>query len=147
MTIEPLPLELSGHFTHKFVLTHVDLTETTANTAQTIAILTVAAGQSVTDAAMILNTAFEDASDTALNSTTLIVGDDGDDNRFIASTELNENGTEVDYQHGVAANMGHMYTAANTVDAIFGSMSGKSLSNIDTGQVTILLKVVDCTKI
>lgn len=146
MNVYPLQLEQSGHFTHKIVLTSDDLTETTANTAQTIAILTVDAGDIVSDCAVILNDGFEDASDNALNSTTLIVGDDGSTNRYLTSTELNENGSEVDYKAGTQT-AGYAYLAANTVDAIFGSMTDKSLSNVDVGEVTILLKVVKAASI
>lgn len=127
-------------FTHRIRVTHEDLTEATANTAQTIAIHTVAARDYVSDAAFNLVTAFKDASDAALNTTTIIVGDDGNDDRYIVSTELNENGTEI-VAFGAASTARYAYTAANTVDAIFGSMADKSLSNIDTGEIDIFLKV------
>lgn len=127
-------------FTHKIVLTHEDLTTATANTAQTIALLSVEAGDVVTHAASKLVTAFSDASDSAFNTTTLIVGDDGSTNRFLSSTELNENGTEVYYKAGTNT-AGFAYTAANTVDAVIGSMAAKSLSDIDAGEVHIFLHV------
>lgn len=146
MTIQPLPLEQSGHFTHKIVLTFEDLTETATNTAQTIALLDVAAGDIVTDCAMVMTTDFEDASDSGFNATTLIVGDDGSTNRYLTSTELNVNGTQVNYKAGTQT-AGFMYTAANTIDAVIGSMSGKALNDIDVGSVTILLKVVRAASI
>lgn len=127
-------------FTHRIRVTHADLTETTANTAQTIAILTVAARDYVSDAAFNLVTPFEDASDNAYNTTTIIVGDDGNDDRYIVSTELNVNGTEI-LAFGAASTARYAYVAANTVDAIFGSMADKSLSNIDVGAIDIFLKV------
>ena len=80
-------------FTHRVRITHEDLTETTANTAQTIAIYTVKARDYVQDAAFNLVEKFEDTADNALNTTTLIVGDDGDTARYIASAELNVNGS------------------------------------------------------
>lgn len=127
-------------FTHRINLTHEDLTETTANTAQTIAILTVAARDYVSDAAFNLVTPFEDASDNALNTTTIIVGDDGNDDRYIVSTELNKNGSEI-LAFGAASTARYAYLAANTIDAIFGSMAAKSLSDIDVGEIDIFLKV------
>lgn len=132
---------LSG-FTQRFNLTHADLTESTANTAQTIAILSVLEGFFVYRAAMRLKTAFKDASDAAFNTNTLIVGDDGNDDRYIASAELNENGSEV-LAKEQASTCAYTYLADNTIDAIVGSMSAKSLSNIDTGEVDIFLGVVD----
>lgn len=130
-------------FTDKFVLTHEDLTESTANTAQTIEIYSAPAGSFVRSAGFVLNTAFEDASDNALNTTTLIVGDGGSTARFIPSKELNVNGTEVlAWQTSNATDtVPYAYPSADTIDAIFGSMAAKSLSDIDTGQVSIYLGI------
>jgi hypothetical protein len=128
-------------FTHRIRVTHEDLTQATANTAQTIAIHTVAARDYISDAAFNLVTPFEDASDNAFNTTTLIVGDDGNDDRYIASAELNVNGSEILAAGGVNSTVKYAYVAANTIDAIFGSMAAKSLSDIDVGEVDIFLKV------
>jgi hypothetical protein len=97
MQVYELPNETKAAtgFTHKAIVTHVDLTETTADTDQTIALLSVVAGDVVQKAAFQLVTAFKDASDAAFNDTNVSVGDGGDTDRFIASTEVNENGTEV----------------------------------------------------
>ena len=142
MKVYELPAETKAAtgYTHKVIITHEDLTTATANTAQTIELLSVAAGDVVNTAAVKVVTAFSDASDTAYNTTTLIVGDDGTTNRFVTSQELNVNGTEVLYK--AATNTApHAYTAANTVDAVFGSMAAKSLSDIDAGEVHVFLGV------
>ena len=142
MKVYELPAETKAAtgYTHKVIITHDDLTTATANTAQTIELLSVAAGDVVNTAAVKVVTAFSDASDTAYNTTTLIVGDDGTTNRFVTSQELNVNGTEVLYK--AATNTApHAYTAANTVDAVFGSMAAKSLSDIDAGEVHVFLGV------
>ena len=142
MKVYELPAETKAAtgYTHKVIITHNDLTTATANTAQTIELLSVAAGDVVNTAAVKVVTAFSDASDTAYNTTTLIVGDDGTTNRFVTSQELNVNGTEVLYK--AATNTApHAYTAANTVDAVFGSMAAKSLSDIDAGEVHVFLGV------
>ena len=142
MKVYELPAETKAAtgYTHKVIITHDDLTTATANTAQTIELLSVAAGDVVNTAAVKVVTAFSDASDTAYNTTTLIVGDDGTTNRYVTSQELNVNGTEVLYK--AATNTApHAYTAANTVDAVFGSMAAKSLSDIDAGEVHVFLGV------
>ena len=142
MKVYELPAETKAAtgYTHKVIITHDDLTTATANTAQIIELLSVAAGDVVNTAAVKVVTAFSDASDTAYNTTTLIVGDDGTTNRFVTSQELNVNGTEVLYK--AATNTApHAYTAANTVDAVFGSMAAKSLSDIDAGEVHVFLGV------
>ena len=134
----------AGGYTYHVKITADDLTETTANTAQTIELITVEQGSVVQSVAYNLPVPFEDASDSALNTTTLIVGDDGNDDRFIVSKELNENGSEV--LAWVTANdvndLPYAYLADNTIDAVFGSMAAKSLSNVDTGEIDILINVV-----
>jgi hypothetical protein len=132
----------STGFTHRINITHEDLTETTANTAQTIAIFTVAAGDYVADAAVAVTTKFEDASDNAFNATTVIVGDDGNDDRYIASQEVNANGSFVLYGPAVNSTVKYAYLAANTVDIKFGSMAAKSLSDIDVGELDVFLSVI-----
>jgi hypothetical protein len=121
-------------------LDHTDLTETTANTPQTIALFTKGAGRAYKLVKSVLKTPFKDASDVALNTTTLIVGDSGDTDRLLVSQELNENGTEVLLKEGVAA----LYapTGDTVTNAIFGSMADKSLSDIDTGLVYLYFKLV-----
>lgn len=141
MQIIPLSAEeeRATGFNKKFVITHADLTEATANTAQTIEMTTLQVGEFVKAAGYKLETPFQDASDTDLNNTTISVGDGASDTRFITATQINENGTEVDYLRTAPT---YTYAdATDTVDAKFGSMSGKSLSNIDTGEVHVYLGI------
>lgn len=135
--------QAASGYTKKVVLTHEDLTEATANTAQTIQLFSVPANTVVSSAAFNLITPFEDASDNTYNSTTLIVGDGSNDDRYIPSKELNVNGTEIlSWATSAATNtLPFAYVAADTVDAVFGSMTSMSLSNIDTGEVHIYLGV------
>ena len=151
MLVTPLSSEerLNGGFTHRINITYADLTETAANTAQTIELISLPAGSAVMQAAIRLVTPFEDVSDTGLNTTTLIVGDDGDTDRFIASVELNDNASEVYYKLAPVGTTTspHVYTAANTVDAVFGSMAAKALNDIDAGEINIYLTIADLTKL
>jgi hypothetical protein len=61
MQVYELPNETKAAtgFTHKAIVTHVDLTESTADTDQTIALLSVVAGDVVEKAAFQLVTAVE----------------------------------------------------------------------------------------
>lgn len=136
----PAETKAATGFTHKFIVTHEDLTESTADTDQTIALLSVAAGDVVEKAAIKLVTAFADSDDAALNDTKVQVGDDSDTDEYVAATQVNVNGTEVLF----AANVNTVpfaYTAANTVDLLVESMTGKSLSNIDAGELHVYLSV------
>jgi hypothetical protein len=142
MKVYELPAETKAAtgFTHKAIVTHVDITETTADTDQTIALLSVAAGDVVDKAAYKLVTAFSDASDSALNDTKVQVGDGGDTDRYIAATQVNVNGTEVLFAAN-ANTTSYAYTAADTVDLLVESMSAKSLSDLDAGEIHIYLAV------
>jgi hypothetical protein len=142
----PAETKAATGFTHKSIVTHEDLTEATADTDQTIALLSVVAGDVVEKAAYKLVTAFKDASDAAFNDTKVQVGDGVDTDEYIAATQVNENGTEVLF----AANVNTVpfaYTAADTVDLLVESMTAKSLSNIDAGEIHIYLSVTKLSAI
>ena len=128
----------------KFVITSDDLTETTANTAQAIDLMAVAAGTVVRSAGFYLPTPLQDSSDAAFNSSTLSLGDGGSATALLTAQETNENGTEIVCAN---SNTGKAYAAAATLKATFGSMSAKSLSDIDTGEVWVFVEYEDLTKL
>ena len=117
------------------------LTEATANTAQVLNLFDVRDGHLVEYKGGYLKTPFEDASDAAFNSNTITLGDGGDADRFLVSTQLNVNGTEILYP--LPALGAYAYTATDTVDATIGSMTAKSLSEIDTGVILLGFRVSD----
>lgn len=128
----------------KAVYTHADLTETTANTAQTLKAFDVADRDLVQLVMGILVTPFKDASDAAFNATTVTSGDGDDPDRLLASKELNANGTEVDAFGGTATV--HVFTEDDTVDCTFAAMAAKSLSDLDSGEVHLFYKWVPTAK-
>lgn len=124
--------------THLAIITYADLTETTADTAQNVALFTTPASYcSVELKKSVLVTPFKDASDAAFNTNALIVGDSGDTDRLLASQELNANGTEVLKKIGTGTKM--VYTSATVINANIAAMAAKSLSNVDTGEVHLYL--------
>jgi len=139
VTLLPYETRIATGFTHKVNVTHADLTQTTAATAQVIPLLSVAVGDMVEQVATFVNTYFTDASDTAFNTTAITIGDDGSAARFLASQELNTNGTEVKTKAGTGTL--YSYLAANTVDVTFNAMTAKALSDIDAGDIDIFLAV------
>ena len=142
----PAETKAATGFTHKSVVTHTDLTESTADTDQTIALLSVVAGDVVEKPAFQLVTAFSDASDAAFNDTQVQVGDGNDTDEYIAAKQVNENGTKVLF----AANVNTVpfaYTAADTVDLLVESMTAKSLSDLDAGEIHIYLAVTKLTSL
>jgi hypothetical protein len=134
----PTETKAATGYTHKSVVTHTDLTESTADTDQTIALLSVVAGDVVQKAAYKLVTAFSDASDAAFNDTKVQVGDGTANDEYIAAKQVNLNGTEVLFGAGEST---VVYTAADTVDLLVESMTAKSLSNLDAGEIHIYLAV------
>ena len=129
--------------THKVVITAADVAELSADAA-TLALFTAPVKTRVSLSAMVLNTAF-DASDTAINSLLMEVGDDGDTDRYLASIQLAVDGTEILYRApGLAAN-DYIYITENTVDVLLTAAGGANptLAEINAGQVTLYFKVQD----
>lgn len=142
----PIETKASTGFTHKAIVTHSDLTVTTADADQTLELLSVAAGDVVEKAAIKLVTPFEDLSDTALNDTQVQLGDGGDTDRFVTATQVNDNGTEV-YYKSHANTTAFAYTSADTVDLLVESMAAKSLVDIDAGELHVYLSVTKLSAI
>jgi hypothetical protein len=127
-----------GGANRRIVLTHADLTTAAANTAQTIALFSAAAKERVKLIGFNLVTPFKDASDNAFNNVAIIVGD-SDDDRYLASTQINENGTEILASAGTGTEAA--YATATAINIIFGSMADKSLVDIDVGEIHLFFQV------
>lgn len=139
MEITPLSKQAQATLgaNEEWKITPSDLTETTADTDQTLTVA-VDAGDLISVVCHSLKVPFEDASDAAFNSTLISIGDGGDPDRLMAATQINENGTEVLYGSGTGTS--YAYLVADTVDILIESMAAKSLSNIDTGDLRIYVK-------
>jgi hypothetical protein len=182
-TLTPLTTEARAahQATHLVRITHLDLTEATANTAQTLTLFTAEANKAVRLVKHSLPIPFKDASDAALNDTAIQVGVSGTLARFLASTQINVNGTEVRVLTGPAvpalpaavstadatteatvyalanalkvsinaliaalqAGPGYVHSADTAILLTVGSMSGKSLSNIDVGVLDLYFDIQD----
>jgi hypothetical protein len=144
MIVEPLSVqEMAAHdgANVRVRITHEDLTEATANTAQTLEVYEPAAKHLVKLVKMELKTAFEDQSDAAFNTTAITVGDAGSANRYLTSTELNKNGTEIFGSVGTGTAL--VYTAAGSLNVVFNAMAAKSLVDIDKGELWLYFHIVD----
>ena len=141
----PLPFERQAVIGAGFeiLVTHEDLTETTANTTQKLS-FPIEDKMSVELVRAIVDEKFEDTTDNAFNTTTVICGDDGNTARFLASMELNVNGSEVTFKNGTGTSL--VYTATDTIDLIFASMAAKSLSSLNRGRVRFQFKIIDGRK-
>lgn len=132
---------LGAHF--EVIVDHTDLTQATNATAQTIELFKVAGNfQQVELARMELLEPFEDTADAGNNTTAVEVGDDGDTDRLLTSTQLNRNGTEVYIKPGTGTR--HVFTADNTVDAVFAApAAGKNLAALNKGKLRLLFRLHD----
>jgi len=142
MAIQPSKLGYEAQartgFTHQIVVEHGDFTNSTNTQTFTVS---VPAGMVVGKALHRLVTDF-DSSDATLTSLAYIVGDGGSTNRFLTSTEVCVDATEVDYKAGALSNY-YVYTAADTIDITFTATSGKDISTVNAGKLVILLQMFD----
>jgi hypothetical protein len=129
-------------FNYRFVIDHTDLTTSADNTAQDITLITLPAYSVVKSAATYLKTPFQKTGTAAYDNNVLIVGDAGNDDRFIASQQINVNGTEVLAQ-AQASTTPYAYVAATAVVANFASMAAYDLLELDAGEVHIYLEVAE----
>ena len=141
MTVYELPAETKAAtgYTHKATVDHADLTETTANTAQSITLLSLAAGDVVHSGAYKLVTPFQDSADAAFNTTAVTLNAAG--STLMSATETNVNGTEVFYKAHTATAPLAVNTGTSTVAASFAAMSAKNLAALNAGEVHFYFSV------
>lgn len=137
--LDALGIITSSGATHAAIIAAADLTEATANTAQSIKIATAPAYSVVEVVAVTSKGGLKDASDAAFNTTALEVGTAADSDALLASQELNSNAAaKVLAKTGV----GPVAFASETdIFAKFAAMAAKSLKDIDNGEVYIFLKI------
>jgi hypothetical protein len=138
-------------FTHKFGVLHTDLTALGAVTSGAVVLAPYIAGQAVTAAAFKLVTAFDGGATSAL---ALDVGHNGgttdDPDSLLDNYEVHADATEILYGLGNGAafatlNTGYAPLDAGNYEATF-TATGGNLNALTTGEVTILLKIVDLSK-
>src|SRR4051812_7636136 len=115
-----------GGFTHKIIITEADLTVTATATGQTLTIMTMGAGTLVRGAAMRLVTPFQDSADAASILTTIALGDAGSTTRYLGTTEMNVNGTEILFKAGTDTDFANI-TATDLIATIGATTTGKTL--------------------
>jgi len=126
-------------YTHRIDFSYRGIAAGVANnTAATGNIAALPLATVIYRATLILVTPFEDQSDTAFNDNTVSLGDTGSATRFFSGVQVNKNGTEV---LDSIYNTLYQYAAADTLILTLNSMSGKSISDLDKGQLMILLQV------
>lgn len=88
-----------------------------------------------------LITPFQDTSDTAQNTTGLIIGDAGSTNRHLTTTELNANGSFVTLAYGTGTKF--VPTTNTPVTFTFTPTAGKNVANLKAGKLLAFFKLRD----
>lgn len=123
-------------------ITHADLTEATANTAQVLTPFSILADKQGVECVQVeTKEAFEDAADAANNDTQLTIGDAGSANRLLTATQLNKNGTEIYLKAGTGTTF--VPTADTPVTFTFASMAAKNLAALTKGRLIAYFRIRD----
>lgn len=123
-----------------------DLTQTANATAQTIPLFTARAGSFCRSVLMRLTIPFKASGDNTFNDTTVIVGDSGDTDRLFASTQINENGTEVLIAFHPST-VPCVYATDTVINAIFTPMTGKNLAALNVGAIDFFFDIVNVDRL
>ncbi len=84
---------------------------------------------------------FQDTTDAAQNSLSLVIGDSGTANRHLTATELNANGSYVPLAMGTATK--YVPTSDTTTVYAFTGVSGKLLSHLNKGKLLAFWRTID----
>lgn len=146
MKFAPLTIEerAASGMTHRLEFDVSDIpagiATNTAYTFNTAPLPILKAGMVVKRIHFYLSTPFKDASDSALNTTTINLGDAGSATRWMSGVQLNENGSEVITTFpGAAENT--IYTGNSQIAIVLGSMAAKTLSDLDVGKFYCLFNI------
>ena len=126
--------------THRIKVLESDLTNTTNAAAQAITLLAIPAGAIVRNVYALNHQKFANTADAAFNTTALTIGDGTTANKFVASAELNANGTVVRTIAGTGTQAG--FDAAGSLVATFASMTGKNLAALNQGELWVFVELI-----
>ena len=135
--------------THQGVITANDLSQATAAAAQSFNLAAIPVGATINGVWLRLITPFQVGGatpDPAFNSTTIDVGDTGSATRFATAQQANQNGAFITAPQ-YSGTLGGPYAANQFLTVNFNSMAGKSLANLNIGEVHVLVKIVDAKKL
>lgn len=127
---------------HIASITANDLTTATANTEQVLNLMAIPTDAFIEKVEARLIVPFEDVSDAALDSVTIDIGHTDNDDEWVAAAELCKNGTEITQPKYSNTAVGP-FAASKYVTATFAATAGKLLSNVDKGEIQILLRLCD----
>ena len=137
-------------FTHRFVVTHDDLTETTDTTAQRLTVACIA-GQIVTHASYKLVTAFNDSGGgDELDVEVGVTGGDVDGFIDNVGSDIHTDQTPATYVNGLGALVaagGHLFAAAGSIQFAFtpdrATGTAYNLAELNAGEIHFFLRILD----
>lgn len=144
MITRPLALhEMAAHrgMTHMSIITADDLTQATVNTAQSLTLCNLVAGDIIGSVEDNVVVPFENTADAAFNTTTRSAGDTATGvAAHYAAAEANKNGTVVTKKFSNTA-VGP-YTAADILRVTFNAMAAKALLSINKGELHVFFSIL-----
>ena len=120
-----------------------DLTETTAATAQTINLNEVPEGALATVYSLVVETGLADGSDSAFEDVTVEVGETGSSALFVSAQQVASNNASPIVQNGGTGSEYIGDAADQHLTATFTPESGKSLSDLDAGEIHVFFTISD----
>lgn len=139
----------SLNVTHQGVITANDLNQATAAAAQSFNLAAIPVGAIIQGIWLRLITPFQvlgASPDPGFNSTTIDLGDTGSATRFATAQQVNANGSFITAPQ-YSGTLGGPYAASQFLTVNFNSMTGKSLANLNVGEVHVLVNIVDAKKL
>jgi len=146
MKFAPLTLEerAATAFTHRFDFDATDIpagiATNTAYTFNTAPLPAFKAGDIVKRIQMYLSINFQNTADSALNTTTVSVGDAGSATRFVNAVQINNYGTPTATTFP-GATENYIYTAAGQLQVTLNSMAAKTISSLNQGKFYVLFAI------
>lgn len=124
-------------WTHEATIELTDFNGT-ADTALTLPVFNVEAGDAVQDVAVELVTSLDGG---ATSATTVEIGDGADPNAYVTATSIHADGSPITYFQNGGTGLPGVYTAADTVDVTFAA-TGANLSVLTQGEFKIKARIV-----
>ena len=122
-----------------------DLTETTAATEQTINLNEVPEGALAAVYSLVVETGLADGSDSAFDDVTVSVGESGtpDVDAFVTAQQVASNNASPIVQNGGTGSEYIGDAADQYLTATFTPEAGKSLSDLDAGEIHVFFTISD----
>ena len=131
----------SMDFTHQWIISANDLTQTAVATAQSF-LVAIPTGANINEVELRLIIPFQNTGDAAFNSDTVSVGDTALATRWVSAVECNQNGAFITVPQ-FSNTLGGPYAASQNLVVTVNSMAAKALNNINRGELHVFVQLLN----